>query len=311
METSSDASYLDWMVGGASNANILSAIIGNIVSWLVTKFVPSKLPYLLPVIPEEAENNANDNNEEHNRENENEEEEMIVASGGSSPSVFDDHDHDNAEEKGRTVCVAIGRPGGTEQLRLITLKEGYVTCGYNVRQQLQQHRHSSSLSSSDALCRRPFLHVPTLVQQHQQQQLQTTSTPENRPSSSSSVSSLSLVVVRIYAFSINYADCCIRWGLYESANKYVGYPIVPGFDVAGIVEQVIEIRSSTVTSSTRKRSSSFQKGDRVYGCSFFGKHKKIIILVHFSFILCRDFLSLFIPLLFLVNNFSRNICIYI
>ena len=91
----------------------------------------------------------------------------------------------------------------------------------------------------------------------------------------------------------------------------MGYPIVPGFDVAGIVEQVIEIRSSTDTSSTRKRSSSFQKGDRVYGCSFFGKHKKVIILVHFSFILCRDFLSLFISLLFLVNNFSRNICIYI
>lgn len=35
------------------------------------------------------------------------------------------------------------------------------------------------------------------------------------------------------AFSINYADICIRWGLYESALRYVGWPIIPGFDIAG------------------------------------------------------------------------------
>ena len=35
------------------------------------------------------------------------------------------------------------------------------------------------------------------------------------------------VVVKNVAFSVNYADCTIRWGLYESAKKFVGYPIVP------------------------------------------------------------------------------------
>lgn len=68
-----------------------------------------------------------------------------------------------------------------------------------------------------------------------------------------------LVVVRNHAFSVNYADVCIRWGLYESALRYVGWPIIPGFDVAGVVE---------VTAGDGK--SCFKKGDRVFGCSMFG-----------------------------------------
>lgn len=34
---------------------------------------------------------------------------------------------------------------------------------------------------------------------------------------------------------VNYADCIVRMGLYESAKKYVGWPITPGFEVAGKV----------------------------------------------------------------------------
>src|SRR4051794_25800365 len=41
------------------------------------------------------------------------------------------------------------------------------------------------------------------------------------------------VVVRIRAAGVNYADCCVRWGVYESARKYVGWPITPGFEFAG------------------------------------------------------------------------------
>ena len=42
-----------------------------------------------------------------------------------------------------------------------------------------------------------------------------------------------------------YTSCmicffCQQWGLYESAKKFVGWPIVPGFDVAGTVESVPE-----------------------------------------------------------------------
>ena len=44
---------------------------------------------------------------------------------------------------------------------------------------------------------------------------------------------LFLYMFLLQAFSINYADICIRWGLYESALRFVGWPIIPGFDLAG------------------------------------------------------------------------------
>jgi NADPH:quinone reductase-like Zn-dependent oxidoreductase len=43
------------------------------------------------------------------------------------------------------------------------------------------------------------------------------------------------VVVESEAIGVNYADCIVRMGLYESAKKYVGWPITPGFEVAGRV----------------------------------------------------------------------------
>ena len=41
------------------------------------------------------------------------------------------------------------------------------------------------------------------------------------------------VLVRTGAIGVNFADCIVRMGLYESAKKYVGWPITPGFEVAG------------------------------------------------------------------------------
>jgi NADPH:quinone reductase-like Zn-dependent oxidoreductase len=43
------------------------------------------------------------------------------------------------------------------------------------------------------------------------------------------------VVVAVDAAGVNYADCVIRMGWYESAEEYVGWPITPGFEVAGTV----------------------------------------------------------------------------
>lgn len=43
------------------------------------------------------------------------------------------------------------------------------------------------------------------------------------------------VVVTTGAVGVNYADCIVRMGLYESALKYVGWPITPGFEFAGQV----------------------------------------------------------------------------
>jgi len=46
------------------------------------------------------------------------------------------------------------------------------------------------------------------------------------------------VLVAVEAAGVNYADCIVRMGLYESAKKYVGWPITPGFEVAGTVAAV-------------------------------------------------------------------------
>ena len=91
------------------------------------------------------------------------------------------------------------------------------------------------------------------------------------------------------AFSINYADICIRWGLYESALRYVGWPIIPGFDIAGqSMKSVLQLQTWGTNGTIRMwcfffpcfpgevemagAESGFSVGDRVFGCSFFGAY---------------------------------------
>ena len=44
------------------------------------------------------------------------------------------------------------------------------------------------------------------------------------------------VVIDVHAIGINYADVIVRMGLYSSAREFVGWPITPGFEIAGRVE---------------------------------------------------------------------------
>jgi len=44
------------------------------------------------------------------------------------------------------------------------------------------------------------------------------------------------VRIRVAACGVNYADGIIRMGLYESAKRLHGYPITPGFEVAGTID---------------------------------------------------------------------------
>src|SRR5665647_1370718 len=68
------------------------------------------------------------------------------------------------------------------------------------------------------------------------------------------------VIIQVKASGINYADVIIRWGLYESAKQFVGWPITPGFEYAGVVKSV----GSGVTK--------FQVGDKVFGVSLFNAY---------------------------------------
>ena len=112
---------------------VLMAVWQNLLSWVVRRFAPSYLPRLLPPCAQED----------------------TVESAKSS----------------QTRCISIGRPGGVEQLRVITLKPDILTCGYNVPGQ---------------------------------------DLPFTKPIRSDKDVPADCVVLRNEAFSVNYADCCIR-----------------------------------------------------------------------------------------------------
>lgn len=176
---------------------ILAAMLANLLSWFVSTFCPFLLPKLVPL----------------------EEQEEVYA--------FKQTNEGNVDTN-RTKCISIGRPGGLEQLRVLQLKEGICTVGYNVKQ----------------YCLPPYTPPITPV----------TTIPSD------------CIVLSNKCFSVNYADCTIRWGLYESAKKFVGWPIVPGFDVAGEIERV----GDSVTE--------FKAGDKVYGCTLFGSYSSRILI---------------------------------
>ena len=178
-----------WTIFGV-DVGILKVVCANVLSWLVSTFAPSLLPELLPTCDQE-----------------------------------DTHPKESSDA---TRCISIGRPGGLEQLRLVTLKEGIATIGYNLKQHNQPPFSKVLQSNKD---------IPH-----------------------------DCVVIKNEAFSVNYADCCIRWGLYESALRFVGWPIVPGFDVAGTIEQV------PPTGSTWK------VGDKVFGVTLFGAYSSRVLL---------------------------------
>jgi len=130
----------------------------------------------------------------------------------------------------QTKCISIGRPGGMEQLRFVYLKPNIVTLGYNIRSfSLPPYTPPMAIESSNKL-------------------------PQD------------CIILHNQYFSINYADCVIRWGLYDSAKKFVGWPIVPGFDMAGYVESVPSPNGI------------FQKGEAVFGVTLFGAYSNRILI---------------------------------
>lgn len=68
------------------------------------------------------------------------------------------------------------------------------------------------------------------------------------------------VRVRVYGIGVNYADCLVRWGVYESAKQLVGWPITPGFEFSGIVTEI------------GPSAKDWKVGDKVYGINFFGSY---------------------------------------
>lgn len=74
------------------------------------------------------------------------------------------------------------------------------------------------------------------------------------------------IAIEVAAAGVNYADGIIRMGLYESAKKLHGYPITPGFEIAG--------RVSAVGAGV----DSFAPGDEVIGLTLFGGYASRVVL---------------------------------
>lgn len=74
------------------------------------------------------------------------------------------------------------------------------------------------------------------------------------------------VRLRVQHAGINYADCVIRMGLYESAKRLVGWPITPGFEVAGVVDAL----GAGVEG--------WQPGERALGLTLFGGYADTLCL---------------------------------
>ncbi len=74
------------------------------------------------------------------------------------------------------------------------------------------------------------------------------------------------VLVAVEACGVNYADSIIRMGLYASARQLHGYPITPGFEVAG--------RIAALGAGV----SGFRIGDAVIGLTLFGGYANHCVL---------------------------------
>ncbi len=80
------------------------------------------------------------------------------------------------------------------------------------------------------------------------------------------------VRIAVEAIGVNFADCIVRMGLYASAKEYVGWPITPGFEVAGKIDAIGD-------EVTRHR-----VGDRVIGLTRFdGYATSVVIPEHQAF----------------------------
>ncbi len=80
------------------------------------------------------------------------------------------------------------------------------------------------------------------------------------------------ICIETRAIGVNFADCCVRMGVYSSAKKFIGWPITPGFEVSGIVRSVGEGVDR------------FSPGDKVVAVCFFGGYAtQVVVREHLAF----------------------------
>lgn len=74
------------------------------------------------------------------------------------------------------------------------------------------------------------------------------------------------VLIKVHGCGVNYADVCVRWGIYASAKKYIGWPITPGFEFSGTVVAKHDCVDK------------FELDDKVLGVCFFGGYSGYVVV---------------------------------
>ncbi|MEM1282959.1 MAG: medium chain dehydrogenase/reductase family protein [Chlamydiota bacterium] len=74
------------------------------------------------------------------------------------------------------------------------------------------------------------------------------------------------VLIGCKACGVNFADCCVRMGIYRSAKVYEGWPITPGFEVSG---EVLEVGENV---------NNYQVGDKVIAITRFGGYTSHLVV---------------------------------
>lgn len=74
------------------------------------------------------------------------------------------------------------------------------------------------------------------------------------------------ILIETRAIGVNFADCCVRMGVYSSAKEFIGWPITPGFEVSGVILAVGE-------GVTR-----FKPGQSVIAVTFFGGYSTHVVV---------------------------------
>jgi 2-desacetyl-2-hydroxyethyl bacteriochlorophyllide A dehydrogenase len=136
-------------------------------------------------------------------------------------------------KKGENCAISIDGPGGLDRLQLKSL----------IKKNDEHFNEQASVGYNVPGYKCPYANLPKDL--------------SNLPSD--------LVLVNVKYFSLNYADVTIRWGLYESALRFVGWPIIPGFDFSGVVIHA-------------GKDTKFNKGDDVFGFTMFGAYSSSLLV---------------------------------
>lgn len=87
------------------------------------------------------------------------------------------------------------------------------------------------------------------------------------------------VLIEVHAVGVNFADCIVRMGLYQSAKDFVGWPITPGFETSGTIIGLGE------------EASKFTLGQKVIAISLFGGYTSHLTVPEDQVFPLPDFLN--------------------